>query len=237
MQSLLRAIYPAQCIGCGEVVQSDGLCGPCWRETWFITGHACDACGAPLPGESDGHDDLCDACMATPRPWRKGRSALVYKGTARRMILGLKHADRLDMVPPMAGFMLRAVRPVLAPGMVVVPVPSHWWRHMRRRYNPAAELARALARQAGLVVAPDVLVRTRAGETQEGKSAPARFANVEGMFRPHPKKAARIAQKNVLLVDDVMASGATLAACTRALLDAGAGEIRVLTLARVVRDT
>ncbi|HBZ42959.1 MAG TPA: amidophosphoribosyltransferase [Maritimibacter sp.] len=237
MQSLVHAIYPAQCASCGEMVEGDdGLCGACWRETRFVMGHVCDLCGAPLPGQDDGGVDHCDECLTIARPWSHGRTALVYSGNGRQLVLAFKHADRPDIARPAAGWLAKAVAPILAPDMLIVPVPSHWTRMFRRKYNQAAELARALAHRTRLDVAPNALIRTRGGETQEGKTFDQRFANLDGAIRPHPKKASVLVGRSVLIVDDVMTSGATLAAATEATKLAGAQEVSIATLARVVRD-
>ncbi|MAM63454.1 ComF family protein [Maritimibacter sp. UBA3975] len=238
MQSLLRAIYPAQCASCGEIVEGDGgLCGPCWRDTRFVTGHVCDKCGVGLPGEGDGALDLCDDCMTIARPWSRGRTAFAYSGKGRRLVLALKHSDRPDIAIPAARWIAQAARPLLSTGMVIVPVPSHWTRLFRRRYNQAAEISRALGRETGLSVFPNALVRLKGGETQGGKTHDQRFANVQGNIEPHPKHGCALDRRNVLIVDDVMTSGATLAATCDAAFLAGASDVCVATLARVARDT
>lgn len=237
MASLLHAIYPAHCASCGETVEGDGgLCGPCWRETQFIMGHVCEGCGTPLVGESDGQKDYCDECMSIARPWSAGRSTLVYKGNGRRLVLRLKHGDRPDIAVPAARWMANAARPLIVPGMVIVPMPSHWTRMFRRRYNQAAEIARALGRVTGLSVAPNALIRVTGGETQGGKSYDQRFANLQNAIKPHPRKGAVLSGKPVLIVDDVMTSGATLAAATEAAFAVGASDVKIVTLARAVHD-
>lgn len=237
LRAALRLIFPPRCIACGGAVDDDfGLCGACWRETPFIAGHVCDACGSPLPGEADGQGDLCDDCLAMPRPWAQGRAALLYRDSARRMVLALKHGDRLDLVGPMASWLHRAAAPLLRPDMVVAPVPLHRFRLLRRRYNQSALLSQALARRAGLTGCADLLQRRRATPSQEGRDRSARFANLAGAIRVHPRRAALVAGRPVLLVDDVMTSGATLAAAAEACLDAGASTVSVLVLARVAKD-
>lgn len=237
MQSLLRLIYPDQCVLCDELVEEGGgLCGRCWSGVPFILGLTCDLCGAPLPGEGDGVAVHCDDCMSIARPWEAGRAALVYRDQARRLVLALKHGDRLDLVAPASAWLERAARPLLRAGQVIVPVPGHWWRTLRRRYNQAALLAQALGRSTGQPVAVQALRRIRATETQDGKDVTGRFANLSGAIQPHPRHSACLRGADVLLVDDVMTSGATLAAAAEAAHGAGARSVRVVVLARVVKD-
>ena len=237
LAALIGAIYPPHCLSCGEVTaQTGGLCGPCWREARFLRGTLCDACGTPLPGEPDGGPLTCDDCLAIARPWTRGRAALAYDGTGRRLVLALKHQDRTDLPPAAARWMLSAGAGLVAPGQLVAPVPLHWIRLFRRRYNQAALLSEAIARSARLAHCPDLLRRLRATPSQEGRSRDARFDNLARAIDVHPARRHRLAGRTVLLVDDVLTSGATLAACAEACLAAGAAEVRVLALARVVKD-
>lgn len=235
LQAALRLIYPPQCVACGAVVASDfGLCGPCWRDTGFITGTVCDLCGLPLPGD-DGVAH-CDDCLAVGRPWERGRAAFVYRETGRKLVLGLKHADRTDLARPAGDWLFRASQPMLTKGMVVAPVPLHWRRLFTRRYNQSALVAARLAKLAGLEHCPDLLQRTRATGSQEGRNREARFGNLSGAIRVHPRRKDRLKGAHILLVDDVMTSGATLAACAEACLLAGATRVSVTVLARVAKD-
>ncbi len=150
-QTALRMIYPARCVSCGDRVDSDfGLCGPCWRETPFIGGLVCDLCGTPLPGTTnEGASVHCDDCMTIPRPWAQGRSALIYRGNGRKLVLGLKHGDRTDICHPAAVWMARVAKPMLTGTEVLVPVPMHKWRYLKRRYNQAALLAQEVGARLG----------------------------------------------------------------------------------------
>jgi predicted amidophosphoribosyltransferase len=235
LQRALSLVYPDRCLVCETPVErSGGLCAACWRETPFLTGLVCDACGVPLPGEEPGAA-VCDDCLALPRPWSRGRAALEYSGAGRRIVLSIKHADRLDLVPAAARWMTRAGYPVLAPGTLLVPVPVHWTRLLRRRYNQAAELSRALAHQTGLDHCPDALIRTVRTAPQEGMTVEQRFAHLGAALAVHPKRAGLLKRRSVCLIDDVMTSGATLSYAAEALLEAGATQVCVLVLARVVK--
>lgn len=236
-QTALKLLYPPRCIGCDERVETEfGLCGPCWRGTPFIGGTVCDACGAPLIGPADGFRLECDDCMANPRPWRQGRSVLLYQDRARQLVLALKHGDRTDIARPAGGWLARAAAPLLADMPLIAPVPLHWQRLLKRRYNQSALLSRSLARVTGLDHCPDLLLRPARTDPLEGKTAAQRFAMLEQAVRLHPRRSGRLRGRSVLLVDDVMTSGATLSACTRACLSGGAIDVFVLTLARVIKD-
>ncbi|MCV2863225.1 ComF family protein [Albidovulum sediminicola] len=237
LQDLASLVFPPQCLNCGAATAEPfGLCGACWRETPFITGLVCDRCGTPLVGEDQGHAEYCDDCLALARPWARGRAAILYKDLGRSFVLALKHADRLDLVRPMAAWLERAARPILSPGMLVAPVPLHWSRLIRRRYNQSALLSRALASRAGLEHCPDLLIRRRRTPSQDHRDRDARFANLAGAIATHPRRSARLVGRPVLLVDDVMTSGATFAAAAEACLAAGATEVCILAVARVAKD-
>lgn len=236
MQSPARLLYPAQCVSCREPVENDfALCGACWARTPFIAEPVCAACGAPMIGEVR-VGDLCDSCLETPRPWSRGRAALVYRDNARRIVLSMKRYDRLDLVRPASRWMASAGADILAPDLLAVPVPSHWTRLIRRKANLAALLGQAVAREAGIAHAPTALVRTRLTADQEGMDRAERFANQAGSVGAHPKRGGVLAGRKVLLIDDVMTSGATLAACAEACRQAGARDVLALVLARVARD-
>jgi ComF family protein len=180
---------------------------------------------------------LCGACAVEPPAFDRARAALRYDEGARSLILAFKHADRTDSAPAFGRWLARAGAELLAGADLIAPVPLHRWRLLKRGYNQAAILARALAREAGVALVPDLLQRRRATPSQQGLSGQARLANVTpAAFRPHPWHKARLDGRRVVLVDDVMTTGATVGACAQVLRRAGAAEVDVLTLARVVRD-
>lgn len=234
--SLITLLYPHQCVVCGDLVEQEGaLCPTCWSETAFLDGTSCELCGVPLPG-TDEPGLRCDDCLAIARPWDRGAAVFAYAGAGRRMVLALKHGDRADLAQCAGPWMARVARPLVTARTLIAPVPSHWLRVWRRRYNQAALLANSLAHSLGQEVAPDLFRRTRATDVQDGRSVEARFQNVEGAIRLAPGRADCIVDRDLLLVDDVMTSGATLAATAEAAHGAGPRSVRVVVLARVVKS-
>lgn len=230
-RNVVHACYPPQCVACAALTDEDlALCGPCWREAGFLSGLVCDACGASLPGEDAGLVH-CDDCLRSPRPWSRGRAALPYAGPGRALVLRLKHGDRPDLAPALGLWLARAAAPLLVPGQVLVPVPLHWTRLLSRRYNQAALLAHAAGRALGLPVLPDALGRSRRTPSMGHLGRAARADAMAAAIRPR-----RALGGPVLLIDDVMTSGATLAAAAEAATEAGATDVRVLVVARAQRE-
>ncbi|HJT43400.1 MAG TPA: ComF family protein [Rhizomicrobium sp.] len=230
---LLDLVFPPLCVGCRASVSQAGFCAECWSGIVFLDGPCCGCCGHPFGVALDG-DNLCAACLTRPPAFDSARAIFVYDEKSRGAILALKHADRLDLVPGFAHWLKRTGQALLDGSDMVVPVPLHAFRLWRRRYNQSAELARRLARERQLVYAPSALVRARATASQGVMaSAKARRRNVLGAFKV--PKPATVAGKRVLLLDDVLTTGATAEACARALKRAGAARVDVLVLARVVK--
>ena len=236
---MLDAVLPPLCLGCGEIIAAPGaLCATCWQGFSFIAQPHCAQCGDPF-AEDLGPDALCATCLARPPKFRRARAALAYDSQSRRLLLPFKHGDRTDIARACGGWMARAGSELLAEADLIAPVPLHWRRLLVRRYNQAILLARVVARaappKAGAVLAPDLLRRRRWTGSQAGLRAKERRSNVRQAFDIHPRWAAEVAGKSVLLVDDVLTTGATAEACARVLQRGGARHVDVLTLARVVR--
>lgn len=210
-----------------------GLCPDCWLQTGFISGTACKRCGAPLPGE--GEELSCDSCITFPPAWNHGAAAVLYAGGGRRMVLALKHGDRLDLAPALARWMLGPAKPLLKRADIIAPVPLHRWRLLRRKFNQSAELARHLSRLSGQYCLPDLLTRYLKTPSQDGLNRTQRMENQRGAFRITARHCNLVKGKSVLLVDDVMTTGATVSACAEALYGAGASNVDVIVLARVER--
>lgn len=237
LQMAVRLVYPPRCTLCGVAVEDAfGLCGPCWRDTPFITGLVCDLCGAPLPGEAGPEAVHCDDCLVVARPWTQGRAVMRYDGNGRRLVLALKHGDRHDVVRPAGKWLAQSARPLLSGDALIAPIPLHWMRLLSRRFNQSALLSRALAREAGLSHIADLLVRHRRTRSLKGLDRATRHATLDGAIRVSPRHAPRLRGARVVLVDDVMTSGATFSAAAQACLAAGAADVCILALARAVRD-
>ena len=240
---LLDAVLPPLCLGCGEIVAAPGaLCAKCWQGVCFIAPPHCARCGCPFAADL-GDGALCGGCLARSPRFRRARAALVYDTESRRLVLPFKHGDRTDMARACGGWMARAGAELLAEADLIAPVPLHWRRLLVRRYNQALLLARIVARDvpregqgaSGARLAPDLLRRRRWTGSQAGLRVRERQSNVRQAFDIHPRWAAELRGKTVLLVDDVFTTGATAEACARILQRGGARHVDVLTLARVVR--
>lgn len=238
LQTLLHAVFPPECLSCGARVDRDfALCGACWVETPFIFGASCGLCGVGLPGQSTTDEVLiCEDCHGIARPWDRGRAVLHYGDNGRKLVLGLKHADRAEVARAAGPWLARAGADLLADDPLIVPIPLHWWRLARRRFNQAALLAKALAQVSGRDWLPDALIRPRHTASQEGRDRAGRFSNLDGMIHVNPHRKGALVGRRLLLVDDVMTSGATFSAAAQACLGAGAVAVDVIALARVARD-
>jgi len=232
--AVLDLLLPPRCLKCGEVVTAAGaLCASCWRALTFLGSPCCACCGLPFAYDL-GPGTLCGACAGAPPAYARARAALRYDDESRRLVLALKHGDRLNLAPALGQWMRRAGAELIAEADVIVPVPLHWTRLFARRYNQAAVLAHALAEDGEPLVGADFLVRRRRTPSQGRKSASARRRNVAGAFAIGRK--ADVKGRRVLLVDDVLTTGATIEECARVLLRAGARRVDALTLARTGRD-
>jgi ComF family protein len=230
----LDLTLPPRCIGCGERVDAAGLaCAACWTQLTFIAPPFCDCCGAPFDFAIEGIH-RCASCHAHPPAYDRARAAVIYDDGSRGLVLGFKHGDRLHAAPAFGAWVARAGAELLEDADLITPVPLHRWRLLKRRYNQAALIADHAARRAGVTHLPDLLERHRATPSQGEMGPSARARNVAGAFRLNPRHADRVKGSRIVLVDDVLTTGATVTACAKVLRRGGAARIDVLTLARVV---
>jgi ComF family protein len=234
-RALLDLLLPPHCPICDAQVEAQGLlCADCFRQTGFISEPFCARCGAPFGNAAlGGVERLCPGCRAAPPAFGRAPAALRYDARGRRLILPFKHADRTELAAVLASHMARAGAALLADADLLVPVPLHRARLFQRRYNQAALLAKAVGRIVAVPCLPDALVRERATATLGDMSAAERAAEVAGVFGVRRSRADHLRDARVVLVDDVMTSGATANACAAVLLAAGSRSVDVLAAARV----
>lgn len=226
----LDMLFPPQTLDGGPRPLAGGFSADAWSRIRFLDGPVCDGCGAPFDFDPGAR---CAACLAKPRAFDAARAACLYDETSRGPILQLKHADRLDLAPLFARWLSRTARELIDEADAIAPVPLHPLRLLRRRYNQAAEIARPLAAMTGTPYLPDALVRRRATATQGGKSGSGRKRNVAGAFEVTEARRTQVEGLRILLIDDVLTTGATAEGCARALKAAGAARVDLAVVARV----
>src|SRR6187551_698637 len=229
----LDIALPTLCVACREPVDGEGVCAACWAKLSFIAPPFCPRLGIPFVYDP-GPDMLSMEAIASPPAYQRARAAVRYDDVARTLVHQLKYHDRTDLAPAMGRWMARAGHELLGEADALVPVPLHWRRGWSRRYNQSGALARVIERQSGVKLASELLRRVRPTQQQIGLSRSERADNVQGAFKIAPDRAAEIHGRRVVLIDDVLTTGATTDACARALLRARAAQVDVLVFARVV---
>lgn len=230
--ALIDLALPPLCLNCdAPVSRNQSLCPDCWKAISFISDPCCQRCGLPfeVPVEAG---TLCTDCLTDPPEYTAGRSVFLYDDASKQMILKFKHGDQLHPATAMGEWLAKAASDFMPQMEVIIPVPLHFWRLWRRRYNQAALLAQKISQLIGKPVALQALQRVKATHSQGHHNRAERHQNMRHAFRVNPARRGQIEGKNVLLVDDVLTTGATLNECCRTLQKAGARAIYVVTLAR-----
>ncbi len=229
----LDIALPTLCVACREPVDGEGVCANCWAKLSFIAPPLCPRLGIPFVYDP-GSGLLSMEAISDPPAYGRARAAVRYDEVARTLVHALKYQDRTDLAPAMGRWMARAGRELIEQTDALIPVPLHWRRGWSRRYNQSGALARVIERQTGVKLLSEVLRRVRPTLQQIGLSRAQRASNVQGAFKVAAEKQSEIQGRRVILVDDVLTSGATADACARALLRAKAASVDVLVFARVV---
>ena len=231
---MLDAALPPLCPACrSPVADLGGLCPDCWGQLSFITPPYCERLGIPFAYDP-GPGILSMEAIADPPAYNRARAAVRYDDIARDLVHRLKYGDRLDLATTMGRWMAHAGRDLIAEADALLPVPLHWRRLWARRFNQSAALAQAISRATAIPVAPAALRRVKATAQQVGLSRAERATNVQGAFSAEHRAKGEVAGRRLIVIDDVLTSGATSDACARALLRAGAAQVDVLVFARVV---
>jgi ComF family protein len=232
MRSALDLALPQLCPACRETVEGRGLCASCWSKLSFITRPYCERLGIPFVYDP-GPGILSMEAIADPPSYNRARAAVRFDEISRALVHALKYGDRLDLAPMMGRWVAQAGHELLADADALVPVPLHWRRQWARRFNQSAMLAATISAASGVPVAAGALKRVKATVQQVGLSRAERGDNIQGAFRVPETGKAAVAGRRLVLVDDVLTSGATVEGCARALLRAGAANVDVLIFARV----
>lgn len=237
LRKTVDLVLPPRCIVTGDIVAAQGMTSPgAWAALQFISDPLCRVCGVPFGYEVE-KDTACAVCLAEVPHYTSARAPLKYDEASRDLILAFKHGDQTHYVRSFMPWLLTAGAAILDQAEVIVPVPLHRWRLLKRRYNQAALIAHMLAAsRPGLKVLPQALRRVRATPSQGTLKAGERQKNVHRAFMIEERFKPALAQKNVVLVDDVLTTGATANECARVLLEAGAARVDVLAVARSVKD-
>jgi ComF family protein len=230
--SALDLALPRLCAACRAPVEGQGLCPACWSKLSFISRPYCERLGIPFVYDP-GPGILSMEAIADPPAYNRARAAVRFDEVSRALVHALKYGDRLDLAPMMGRWLGHAGRELLAESDALVPVPLHWRRNWARRFNQSAMLAAEISATSGVPIAAGAIKRVKSTAQQVGLSRSERAANVQGAFRVPPEQKTAVAGRRLVLIDDVLTSGATAEGCARALLRAGAVNVDVLVFARV----
>lgn len=235
LQRCLNFILPPRCLMCFERCQNQGsLCSTCWGKLNFITAPFCQRCGIPFEFQVEGAL-VCASCLDHPPIFDQARSVAQYNEASKQILMGFKHGDMLHYSHILAQWMSASGQALLARTDLIIPVPLHPWRLMVRQYNQAAVLGNYISKLTGVNKCNNLLVRTRHTASQGHKSVKDRGKNVKSAFKLNPNYKGNIKGQSVLIIDDVLTTGATVNECAATLKQAGAGQVNVLTFARVMK--
>lgn len=236
LEEVVGLVYPPSCIACqAATAEAQALCARCWAGIGFIERPYCERLGTPFEVDL-GPGLVSPAAIADPPVFARARAVCRFDGAARELVHRLKYGDRTELALTLGRMMAQAGHELLAEADFIVPIPLHRTRLWTRRFNQAAALAQVLAQHSGVAFGPAALARVKRTKQQIGLTRPQRAENLQGAFKVLPGMKPLVEGRRILLVDDVLTTGATVNAAARALLRAGATEVDILTFARVVTD-
>ena len=233
LKDLLDFLLPTTCPICYQRIESKGLCPDCFSKLEFIGKQKCAICGQPLDAIVPGMA-VCGSCLKNPPYFHQAEAVFKYTDISRKLILAFKHGDHIELNELFIKWMEQNSNELIQRNDVLIPVPLHWKRMLKRKYNQAALLAQKLAKKYKKEYEPLILKRSKFTKSQGHLSAKDRKKNVKGVFMV--KKNDKIKDKSILLIDDVFTTGATANECAKVLMQAGAKSVDILTLAKVVKN-
>jgi ComF family protein len=240
LRGFLNLVFPFQCPLCDKILQERGLCGSCWGRLNFLGSFTCARCSFPLPsfGNTSVEQEallLCLSCLSDPPPFERVFSVFIYDEESRGLLMRFKHGLELSLTPLFSQWLFEKGSSLLKQTDLLIPVPLHWTRLIKRRFNQAATLAQSLEHKTGLLQNPFLLKRRRKTVPQGNLTLKQRTENVKGAFEISRRHHSLLQGARVTLIDDVYTTGAPLKACAQTLLKEGAASVSALTLARVFR--
>ena len=229
---IINTLFPITCYGCGKYIDNFGLCSDCWKKINWIGEPVCAICGKPFEFQKN---SKCMDCARKKPSFDKAVSVFEYNEQSKNIVLRFKNADSTFLGKELALMMSRAGRSLIENSDIVVPVPISFPRRFKRRYNQTEILARYIGKSGKKDYEPRVLAKNKNIRPQEGLNHKQRQENVKNAFYVNEKFRSSIDHKKVLLIDDVLTTGATVNECAKVLKNAGAKKVFVLTLARALK--
>jgi ComF family protein len=230
---MFNICFPHACCNCGEIAESQGLCPKCWKKIKWISDPKCKVCGTPF--ETD-IAEICAVCMSKKPNFDRTAAAFEYNDASRNIILKFKYRDATYLCPQLAAWVYGAAKDIIPGADLLIPVPIHFFKRLKRKYNQSELLARELEKLSGILYEPRILKKEKNTQRQEGLSKNIRLQNVKSSFCVDKKYADLLQKKHVVLVDDVLTTGATADECAKVLKKHGAEKVTVLVIARVTLD-
>lgn len=228
-------IFPPRCLCCADnIIEHGNLCADCWADTQFITEPFCDICGYPQELEVDLIEGICSFCTAKKPSYQKARALFSYENAGLQLIHNLKYYDKQHIAEPLSKMLYSKYSDIIMQADIIVPVPIHWRRLLMRKYNQSLLMSNCLSKFSGKPVIADLLYRTKYTAPQNRMNYKERYRNIKDIIKVTDKYQDMIAGKNILLVDDVITTGATINGCAKELTKAGSCSINVVTFAKTI---
>lgn len=234
-EKFLNIIFPKSCLICNKIISGGSFCVEDWNKLHFLQKPACNICFQPFEFRVD-DEMLCGKCLQKRPEYFKALAVLNYDETSKALVTKFKYFDQTNLAKYFSELMFKQAKEIIPDIDFIAPIPLHKFRIIKRKYNQGALLAKNIGRFANTKVILDLLIRTKNNKPQASLNQIMRIKNVAGIFKVREKYCDEIKKKNILLIDDVITTGATVESCCKALKKAGATRIYILTLAKTTMD-